>query len=429
MRVASSGSSAPGFPLALNDAARALRAIREQWRPVVLPVLVLWVLAALVTTTLLHPFDVREYERYAHAALQRPFFHRLPLEYPGPALAVFLVPLLLPISYPWAFAIVAGVALLLLATSYEGSDVPGWDTRAAGRLVIYLSLGSVMVVAGRYDVFAAAAAFWAVRAARRDRWSRAWTWASAGFVLKLFPAALWPVLFIAEWRQEGRVPWRRLWWMGASAVVVAGIPALVDPAGTLNALHYYLRRPAEIGSLPAGLSLLIDPHGTTWVSSFHSANVVNAWVPALGLVFELAGVAGCLVTWWALARGRLPIEAACLATLTFVVLGSKVLSVQYLVWLMPFWALYRLRASWLLAAAANLVVFPYASAATSFGYVPARGFAMSLTLTFFARDVLVAAGTAAWLREQVLGRTRSPGTPGRGGGASPESRTAVPARV
>ena len=79
-------------------------------------------------------------------------------------------------------------------------------------------------------------------------------------------------------------------------------------------------------------------------------------------------------------------------------LASKVLSVQYLMWLMPMWALYRLRVTWLLAAAANLVVFPYVASPKDFGYLPGHTFAVGLTLTFFARDVLIAAGTVAWLR-------------------------------
>jgi hypothetical protein len=94
-----------------------------------------------------------------------------------------------------------------------------------------------------------------------------------------------------------------------------------------------------------------------------------------------------------------------LATLTFVMLGSKVLSVQYLMWLMPMWALYRLRVSWLLAAAANLVIFPYVVSATHFGYIPTHPFAVSLTMTYFARDVLVGVGTVLWLRS-VLTRDR-----------------------
>lgn len=370
----------------------------EQWRPVVLPTLALCVMAAAVSTTLLHPFDVFEYQRYAHAALHAPLFHRLPLEYPAPALVVFLLPLLLPFSYPWAFAVLAGIALVVLAVSYEGSGLAGWDIRAAGRLIIYVAIGAVMVVTGRYDIFATLAAFLSLRAAKRGRWNAAWTWSGIGFALKLFPAAFWPVFVIAEWRRHGRVPWRRLWWMAASLFVVAAVPALLNHATALNALRYYLHRPAEDGSLASGLSVLFDWHGANWVGTYHSLNVVSGITGGLSLGFELVGVGACLWVWWEQVRGRLPIEAACLATLTFVMLGSKVLSVQYLIWLMPLWALYRLRIAWLLAAAANLAIFPYAASAEGLGYLPGHTFAASLTLTFFVRDVLIAAGTVAWLR-------------------------------
>ncbi len=377
----------------------------EQWRAVVAPALVLWVMAAVVTVTLLRPGDVKEYMQYAHGALHTPLFHRLPNEYPAPALAVFLLPLLVPIPYPWAFALLAGVALIVLVTGYEGSGIPGWDVRSAGRLIIYLALGSVMVLAGRYDIFATAAAFLSVRAARGERWSAAWTWSSIGFALKLFPAAFWPVFLIAEYRRTGHFPLRRLWWMAASVLLVAGAPMVLDRGAALNVLHYYLHRPSEIGSLPSGLSLLLDFHGTSWVGSFHSVNVVSGLTSGLSAGVELAGVVACAWTWREQARGRIPMEAACLATLTFVMLGSKVLSVQYLMWLMPLWALYRLRVTWLLASVANLMIFPYAAAREHFGYVPSHAFAVSLTLTFFARDVLVAVGTGVWLHAMVRERS------------------------
>ena len=380
----------------------------EQWRPVVMPTLALWVMAAAVSTTLLRPFDVLEYQRYAHAALHSPVFHRFPLEYPAPALGLFLLPLLLPLSYPWAFTVFVGIALVVLVTSYEGSGLPGWNTRAAGRLIIYLALGSVMVVAGRYDIFATLAAFLAVRAAKRDRWSTAWTWSSVGFALKLFPAAFWPVFLIAEWRRHGRIPVRRLWWMAGSLFVLAGLPALLSRAASLNVLRYYLHRPAEDGSLASGLSVLLDWHGANWVGTFHSLNVVSGITGGLSVGFELMAVGACLWVWWQQVRGRLSLEAACLATLTFVMLGSKVLSVQYLMWLMPLWALYRLRVTWLLAAAANLAIFPYAASAEGLGYLPGHAFAVSLTLTFFARDVLIAVGTIALLRSLLVSTQPAP---------------------
>lgn len=375
----------------------------------VLPAVVLWLLATVVSAGVFHPFDVTEYAQYAHGALRFPLLHHLPREYPAPAVVIFLLPLLLPFSYPWAFAVFAGVALLVLLTAYRRVEVEGWDEHGARRLLVYLTLGSVMVLTGRYDIFAVAAAFLSVRAARRGRWGAAWTWSSVGFAVKLFPAAFWPVFLVAEWRATGRLPLRRLAWMAGAAFLVAGFPALVDRGAALTVLHYYLHRPTEIGSLPAGLSVLLDFHSVSWLTSFHSANLVSGVTAGLSIAVEAVAGLGCLWTWWALARGRLSLEAACLATLTLTVLGSKVLSVQYLMWLMPLWALYRPRVTWLLAATANLVVFPYAAAAQNVGHLSDHAFAVTLTLAFFGRDLLVAIGTAAWLRSEW----RSPGRAAR----------------
>jgi hypothetical protein len=383
------------------------QSLRRQWRPVVLPALVLWLLATIVSCGFLHPLDVTEYARYAHAALGAPMFHRFPLEYPAPALVVFLLPFLLPFSYPWAFAVFAGIVFLFLVTSYEGSGVPGMDIEAARRLIAYTAVGATFLLCGRYDIFAVAAAFWSVRAAAKGRWSAAWTWSCVGFLLKLFPAVFWPTLLIAEWRRHGRLPLRRVAWMAASVLILVGLPALLNHHAPLNAVHYYLRRPAEIGSVAAGLSLLADWHSPL-VISFHSINVVNAASAPMAVVIEVLAVLGCLWIWRAQLRDRLPMEAVFLATLSLVVLGGKVLSAQYLMWLMPLWALYRMKPVWLLAALANVVVFPYEVSAQSVTLLPTHVFDVTLTLMFLTRDLLIAWGTWTWLRSVYV---RGPSSP------------------
>ena len=119
---------------AFKGRTRALKtSLEHQWRPVIMPALVLWALATVLSCSILHPFDVVEYEFYAHAALHAPLLHRLPVEYPAPALLVFLAPFLLPFSYPWAFAVLAGIVMVVLVASYEGSGVSGMDMAAARR--------------------------------------------------------------------------------------------------------------------------------------------------------------------------------------------------------------------------------------------------------------------------------------------------------
>jgi hypothetical protein len=381
--------------------------VQALWRPVILPAVTLWFIAAFVTSAVLRSGDLGEYQRYAHAFVQAPLFHHFPLEYPAPALVVFALPLLLPLAYPWAFAVLVGVVLVALSISYATAGVPSMDEDAARRLIVYLALGTAMVLTDRYDIFAAAAAFWALRAARRDRWSAAWTWSCVGCLLKLFPAALWPVLFVGEWRSSGRIPWRRSLWVVCSVFVLAGIPELLNPAGSLNAFHYYLHRPSEIGSLPAGLSLIFDWRHWTYVNSFHTVNVVSPIVGPLTSTFGMLAAVGCVVVWWAQARRRLTLEEACLATLTLVVLGMKVLSTQYLIWLIPFWAIYRLRTSWILACALNTALFPFVVAATGIGFVSSQGLAIAMTLLNFGRDLLIGVGTVLWAVELLRGRSPS----------------------
>ena len=376
--------------------------LRRQWRPVVAPTLVLWVIATFVGGLYLKSFDIQEYERYARVALHSPFLGHLPNEYPAPALTVFLLPLLLPFAYPWAFAVFVGVVLVFLTTSFETSGVAGIDAEGAGRLIAYLALGEVMILTTRFDIFAVAAAFWALRAARQGRWSAAWTWSSVGFLLKLFPAALWPALLIAEWRRTGRVPLRRLYWMVGSMVAILALPALFDRAALTTVFAYYTHRPPEIGSLASGLSLL-DWHHWHAVASFHSVNTTNSLARTLAPLLQLAGVVAIAWVWWLQARDRLTLEATCLASLTLLVLTAKVGSVQYFMWLMPFWALYRFRVTWLLACVVNTAVFPLAAWAGQFGHLTTHAYAVTLTMSYLARDVLVVIGTIGWFRE-VQGR-------------------------
>ena len=173
---------------------------------------------------------------------------------------------------------------------------------------------------------------------------------------------------------------------------------LFDRSALGTVLAYYVHRPPEIGSVAGGLSL-VDWHHWQAVLSFHSINTTDPLARGLAPLLQVAGVVAIAWTWWLQARERLTLEAACLASLTLLVLTAKVGSVQYFMWLMPFWALYRFRVTWLLACVANTVVFPFAAWAGQFGHLTSRAHAVSFTVTYLARDLLVAVGTIGWFRE------------------------------
>ena len=77
--------------------------VAQRWRGITIlaPVLV----AAGMDFAFSLQSDAAIYHHYANQALATPLFHILPKEYPAGALALFLTPLLLPVSYIAVFAV------------------------------------------------------------------------------------------------------------------------------------------------------------------------------------------------------------------------------------------------------------------------------------------------------------------------------------
>lgn len=394
-------SAHPPLPIR-GRAIDLLARIRSDGRPLLVPTVLLWVISLLLADVgKWAGGDVLVYKAYAQAAFHTPILHHLPQEYPAPALAIFVLPLVFPLAYPWIFAVLVGVGLIGLLAAYRMSATASLDVEPARRLVVYLAVGSAVVLTARYDLFAAACAFLAFRAARRESWAAAWTWSSVGFLLKLFPAVLWPVFLIAEFRRTRRIPKSRILWMAGSTALLIAIPAIFNPAALLNEVHYYLHRPPTVEGLASGLSLLFDWHAWHFVHGYGSVNAVSPLVGPMATSVTLLAAAGIIATFWAQAKSRITTEVACLLSLTLVILGMKVVSAQYLLWLMPFWALYRLRGPWVLACVANTLVFPFSTSVADVRYLSAHAWATTLTLMFLFRDVMIAVGTIGWLRSEL----------------------------
>lgn len=349
------------------------------------------VLASLTIVLAIRPSDVGEYARYAQGALLPPLFTHWPVEYPALSEAVFLIPRLLPLPYNWAFGIVAGGGFLSLIgiRRYD----PPWQVRS----LLYFGLGALGVLVGRYDIFAVLAATIGIEAARRDRMGWAWFWMAIGFLLKLYPAVFFPVLFVWEYRRRGRWPWQALCLTALSVALVLVVEYRWAGPGALSPYKFFGHRPFELGSLPGDVAALLDPWHTRIAFGFGSMNILSPLSGVVGALFDALMALGFLAVLWGVYTGALTVTEASLLALSVLLLTSKVFSVQFMMWLFPLWSYFRLNRPWLLAAGFSSLAYPAA-----YIYATYHPFWWGLLIAlFFVRSIFLVWGTARALADRL----------------------------
>ena len=303
------------------------------------------------------------------------------VEYPPGALPTFVVPSLLSENgdeagfrrafetLMWVSGAVCllGVVLTLSAVGATGARIAG---AAAFVALAPLALGSVFL--SRYDLWPAALTAVALAAlvSRRERLGLGLL--GLGAATKIYPALLAPLALVFLWRTKGR----RDALVGAGVFVAAAaivvLPfAVVSPDGVWAAVTRQASRGLQIESLGSAL-LLVAHHvgglGIEMRSSSGSQNLVGSAPDVLATLHTVVQGAAVAAVWIAFARGQIDRErllragAACICA--FVALG-KVVSPQFLIWLIPLVPLVRGRrgvaASALLGVALVLTQlwFPY----------------------------------------------------------------------
>ena len=404
--------TAPRGP-GLAAAARSL-----PWR-LLLPSAVIVVAAALTPTSELHgnQGDIGLYLQkatdLAHGLVP---YRDFPLEYPPLALVPMVVPYLLwPFQqltlegYAWLFVAWEAALMLVLAVvlarivrlggvsdgavvaaagtigtigaagAAEEPDVRRRVAAMADRLVI-VSIGAALALAFRFDLFPALLVMVALWLSLERRPVATGVAIGFGVLAKLYPLAIVPALAI---------PWlvpldtRRLVRYGAAvamSIVLVMLPFLaLAGSDAFGFLSYQAERGLQVESIGGGLAVLIgliNGHVVDMSFGFSAVQVAgpfaDAWLailPALTVVgFGLLGWIG-----WRRMRAEgadgagVPggagagVSAATVVTLTFasvlvVLATSKVFSIQYVVWIVPFAALLRGGRFWLAAAIVALTM-------------------------------------------------------------------------
>jgi hypothetical protein len=273
-------------------------------------------------------------------------------------------------TFRWAFALwtLAGAAAVVLLCGAL-ARASGGDARRALLAAALMPLLLGALVRTHFDLFPVALLLAGLLLLVRERPRAGLAVLGLGAMAKAFPLLAVPVAVV--WLiARGR---RREAWQGALTcvtliAVIAGAAAAVSPGGAADAVRYHLDRPVQIESSPALVLLGLDVAGAgeaTSVASHRSDGLLHPAADAITSLFVTALFAFVALVCAAVAgRSARELVVAALAACAAFALFGKVLSPQFLVWIVPLgalafaWRLHALAAAAALAAVLTQIEFP-----------------------------------------------------------------------
>jgi uncharacterized membrane protein len=289
--------------------------------------------------------DWPTYQQYGDAILNhgRIPYRDFAVEYPPGALAVVILPAAFG-NYAAAFAWeMAACGLVLVAVV----------TAIRREAAFYVALAPVLagsLILSRFDLWPALLTVAALAAFLRERHGLGWGLLGAAVAAKLWPFVLVPLALVWSYR-AGRMRGALVGLAVAAAVFVPF--ALVAPHGLWDSVRGQASRPLQIESL--GASLFTAFGHPNVITSHGSQNVAGHG--AIAAIFAVLQIATLVALWIAFARGPATGERllrySAAAVCAFIAFG-KVLSPQFLLWLIPLVPLVRGRRGY--AATALLTV-------------------------------------------------------------------------
>jgi uncharacterized membrane protein len=285
------------------------------------------------------------------------------LEYPPLAAALFWAAGVLPASYGVAFSGLMMVALVLtvvpvtLTARALGLSVA--RQAAAGGITAFIPVLLGTLVGTRFDLVLAALIAWMLWAVVTDRMTTAWVLLAVAVLVKLVPLAFIPVLLIVHMRRHGGADAARSALIGLAIVAVVVVPlALLSPSGLWESVSYHLDRPLQLESTGAAYLMSMRLLADTPLAvdtSFGSQGLQGGAPDLMSLISTIVLVVLVLaiaLTVLKLVNTQPPsadsaiFVAGIAATSIALLVAGKVLSPQFLVWIIPAAVLVKGRFGW-----------------------------------------------------------------------------------
>ena len=319
--------------------------------------------------------DVPLYRAYAEVFLDGVLPYReIGFEYPPLAAPLIAIPGLVsvdPETYRYAFAVLMFVlaAGVLLATGRLAAlgGAPEWPAL----LVVALApIATGAMIRTHFDLAPVLCLVAGLAAIGVGRTLPGFGLLGIGGALKLFPLAAVPVAvaWLIGQRCRGEAM-AGLAMAGAIVALAAGVGVGISADGAREALEYHAERPIQIESVPATILNGVEQAGGRAPEPVHSHRSDGLRHPAADAL-EAGGVAliVLVVAALSLAAARIGgvrgLALAGLAAAAAVAVFGKVLSPQFMLWLVPLagvawaWRMYALGLVTTAAIAATLIWFP-----------------------------------------------------------------------
>jgi Glycosyltransferase family 87 len=294
------------------------------------------------------------------------------LEYPPLASPAIALPGLLGTGEEIFRAVFAGWTLLLAAAVVLLCGAlaarTGGDARRALLAAALMPLLCGALVRTHFDLAPVALLLGALLLLASERPRSGMALLGLAAMTKGFPLVAAPVAL--AWLAR-RVDRRTLAQSAVALLVALALPAAValamSPSGLWDAITYHVERPVQVESLPASGLLLLDELGAGDADGTNSHRSDGLEHPAADAIVLLSVLGMVIVIGLLAARARSDARLLVLASLAAVAAVAalgKVLSPQYMLWLVPLgalafaWRLHALAAAAAAAAVLTQVEFP-----------------------------------------------------------------------
>jgi uncharacterized membrane protein len=341
-------------------------------------------------------------------------YRDFPVEYPPLTLLLVIIPgFFMDTVAAFTFAFKLEILLfslgivVLLALFARRFGLGLWRTLGVYTLLL-LAVGPIVML--RYDLPVTFVVLLALYLLITDRSRRAWVVLGLAVMLKLYAVVLAPMFLLWYWRRgEKRALVHGGLAFGITLAVISVVPLFLSAGGYLESFLYHSDRPLQLESLYASVLLAGQQLGWWTADTFYSFGSVNIDAPGAAFFasyYWLFAGAGLLLVYWLFNRfltksltmknkhgerdtaTALGLVVFCAAAITVFMVLNKVLSPQFIIWLLPLTALVWRGNPWawlLLFAAGWLTAYVY-----PLNYIELQLGEPAVTWVLLARNILLA---------------------------------------